>query len=80
VIDGGDTNLIETGKMAIYIAMDRDAVLNDPITRQLIDQPGIIRVWHGNDRRAIMRHCSGTISFVLVFPGNEALFKRKFHP
>jgi len=66
--------------MAVYFAIDRDAVLNDPITSGLAEQRDTIRVWYGNDRKAIMRPCNDLLSFVLVFPSNETLLKRRFHP
>jgi len=77
VIDRENTNVIDTGKMAVYFTIQRDTVLNDPITSSLAEKPGTIRTWYGKDSRVIMRPCNGTLSFVLVHPSNETLLRRK---
>ena len=77
MIDGENTNVIDSGKTAVYFTIERDTVLNDPITSSLAEQPGTIRTWYGNDTRVIMRPCNGTLSFVLIHPSNETLLGRK---
>lgn len=73
-VPGGQLKAECRGKSAFRFLVSKEAAANDPITAKLVQHPGELSIWYGNDSRIIMYPTSDNtvLNFVLIHPEDES--------
>lgn len=73
-VPGGQLKAECRGKSAFRFLVSKEAAANDPITAKLVQHPGELSIWYGNDSRIIMYPTSDNtvLNFVLIHPDDES--------
>jgi 2-polyprenyl-6-methoxyphenol hydroxylase-like FAD-dependent oxidoreductase len=73
-VPGGQLKAECRGKSAFRFLVSKEAAANDPITAKLVQHPGELSIWYGNDSRIIMYPTSDNtvLNFVLIHPEEES--------
>ena len=68
-----DSRAKPSGKSAFRFLIERSKVLEDPVTRPLVEASGELLMWHGNDRRVIMYPTTygKLLNLVCIHPAEE---------
>ncbi|KAK8056910.1 salicylate hydroxylase [Apiospora rasikravindrae] len=69
-ISGSETKLFGSGKAAFRFLLQRQAALEDPVTKPIVDRVDSLCMWFSDDRRVVMYPCNNndTLNFVLIHP------------
>ncbi|TQB74994.1 hypothetical protein MPDQ_003790 [Monascus purpureus] len=73
-VPGGDVKAFPSGKSAYRFLVPKDAALNDPVTRPMVERPGEFCIWYATDRRIVMYPTSNnsTLNFAVIHPESES--------
>lgn len=73
-VPGGQLKAECRGKSAFRFLVSKDVAVNDPITAKLVQHPGELSIWYGNDSRIIMYPTSHNtvLNFVVIHPENKS--------
>ena len=73
-IPGADVKPFSSGKSAFRFLVSKQAVLDDPVTASLVQEPGKLCIWYGIDRRVVMYPTSNNtiLNFVCIHPESES--------
>ncbi|POS68756.1 hypothetical protein DHEL01_v212850 [Diaporthe helianthi] len=69
-----ETKLFGSGKAAFRFLIPRQAGLDDPITRPLVERGNNLVIWYGADRRIVMYPCNDNnlLNFNCIHPESES--------
>lgn len=72
-VPGGDVEPFCCGQSAFRFLVPRKAVHEDPETSYLVEAPGELSIWYGQDRRVVMYPTSNNqmLNFVCIHPEAE---------
>ncbi|QDS74293.1 hypothetical protein FKW77_003743 [Venturia effusa] len=73
-VPGGDVKPFSSGKSAFRFLIPRKTLLDDPETKDFVENKGILTMFIGEDRRFVMYPCSNNelLNFVAMHPSNES--------
>ncbi|KAI7789009.1 fad binding domain protein [Diaporthe eres] len=69
-----ETKLFGSGKAAFRFLIPRQAGLDDPVTRPIVEKGNNLVIWYGADRRIVMYPCNDNklLNFNCIHPENES--------
>lgn len=69
-----ETKLFGSGKAAFRFLIPRQAGLDDPVTRPIVERGNNLVIWYGADRRIVMYPCNDNklLNFNCIHPENES--------